>query len=550
MSKETQTKPERPLIALPSGKQATDIVAERHDIVFLFDATKCNPNGDPDAGNMPRVQPDTLKGLVTDVCLKRKIRNFFSQYTPDGTLRTEGDKPPERYAIFVRENAVFKDDHLDPAHQLAARRLLAALSEQLVKAEFLSAEDRAEILDDIPRDEKLPDPDKIKEDVLKRFKDKFTFAKLPQQLRERIGSDADLARHIAESLDGFTLAPPDCKEESGAIKKIKVRCKPARGHALAGRKAEIDELIDEATKSISPEAALKARFEKESVEKEVRDALCASFVDVRAFGAVVSTKGPLEGSFYGQIRGPIQITFAESLDKIHQIDTSITRCAVASDEEKKQAQAEEDGKGGNRTMGRKHWADYGLYRCHIHLSPAFAAKTGFTYGDLDNFLFALNHCLGDYNVDIAAARAGGSDRGGMCVRGIVVFRHTSALGNAPAHKLFDLVKVIARKQERDENGRKRLVFVRENDEFSPFPQSIQDYFCESSLLKDGQAMKYNSAEGKIEFGENKKNGNGDAALSPDFPITIHRLVWELPAKQSDAKLRDSNRKSKTVDSKS
>src|ERR1017187_10908501 len=86
MSKETPPKPERPLIALPAGKQATDIVAERHDIVFLFDATKCNPNGDPDAGNMPRVRPDTLKGLVTDVCLKRKIRNFFSQCRPDGGL--------------------------------------------------------------------------------------------------------------------------------------------------------------------------------------------------------------------------------------------------------------------------------------------------------------------------------------------------------------------------------------------------------------------------------------------------------------------------------
>lgn len=537
-----ETKPERPLITLPKRKVndrdgtqrdvlPSDIVAERHDIVFLFDASKCNPNGDPDAGNMPRVQPDTLKGLVTDVCLKRKIRNFFSQYHPDGTPRQEGNAPLERYAIFVRENAVFKDDNLDPAHQLASRRLLERLSQELVIGGFLSAQDRAGVLDAVSDEEKgLPYPDKIAEDVLKRFKDKFTFGSLPQKLRERIGSEGDLAGHISGSLDGFSLAEVESKEEAKAIKKIKDKCKPPRGHALAGRKSELDKLIENTTKSISPEALLKDRFSKESVEKEVRDALCASFVDVRAFGAVVSTKGPLEGSFYGQIRGPLQITFAESLDKIHQVDTSITRCAVASDEEKGQAQSDDDGKGGNRTMGRKHWADYGLYRCHIHFSPAFAAKTGFTYADFDNFLFALEHCLGDYNVDIAAARPGGSDRGGMCVRGIVVFRNTSALGNAPAHKLFDLVKVSARKHDHEENGKKRRVFVRENDEFSPFPQGIHDYYYESSLPKNGQAMKYNSAEGKIEFGENNQKGNGGPASSPDFPITFHRLVWEIPPK--------------------
>ena len=73
------------IIELPGKKQATDVVAERHDIVFLFDAMKANPNGDPDAGNMPRTQPASLKGLVTDVCLKRKLRNFFSLYQRSNT---------------------------------------------------------------------------------------------------------------------------------------------------------------------------------------------------------------------------------------------------------------------------------------------------------------------------------------------------------------------------------------------------------------------------------------------------------------------------------
>ena len=82
------------LIELPDGKKASDIVSERHDMVLLFDATRANPNGDPDMGNMPRRQPDTLKGLVTDVCLKRKIRNFLSLYNVDGSPIDHVVDPP------------------------------------------------------------------------------------------------------------------------------------------------------------------------------------------------------------------------------------------------------------------------------------------------------------------------------------------------------------------------------------------------------------------------------------------------------------------------
>src|SRR5580692_7775609 len=94
------------LITLPQGKSTIDTVAERHDLVLLFDATNCNPNGDPDTGNMPRLQPDTLHGLVTDVCLKRKIRNFFSQHEPTGQPRVEGSArdSTDRYAVFIHEN--------------------------------------------------------------------------------------------------------------------------------------------------------------------------------------------------------------------------------------------------------------------------------------------------------------------------------------------------------------------------------------------------------------------------------------------------------------
>src|ERR1035438_1610596 len=109
----TNTQLHHKLIAVPTGKQATDPVAERHDLVLLFDCAKSNPNGDPDTGNMPRVQPDSLKGLVTDVCLKRKVRNFFSLYNPDGTPRPDASTATS-YQIFIRENAVFQETMESP----------------------------------------------------------------------------------------------------------------------------------------------------------------------------------------------------------------------------------------------------------------------------------------------------------------------------------------------------------------------------------------------------------------------------------------------------
>jgi CRISPR-associated protein Csd2 len=239
-----------------------------------------------------------------------------------------------------------------------------------------------------------------------------------------------------------------------------------------------------------------------------RAALLRTFFDLRAFGGVISTEGPLKGSFYGQVRGPIQFTFAESLDKILQLDATITRCAVASVKEKQKQQKEQDEEsGGNRTMGRKHAIDYGLYRCHIHFSPAFAAKTGFTYYDLDNFLFALENMFRD---DPASGRF-------LRVVGLVDFQHQSALGNAPAHKLFEKVEVRGIKYNKDEAaalGKPELEgkFKSSGSEFPRAGEAgrIIDY-CGSapgSLDKQGPVPGY-EAKG----------------------ITARKIVWEIPAIQ-------------------
>lgn len=246
----------------------------RIDFVYIFDVQDGNPNGDPDAGNLPRVDAETGMGLVTDVCLKRKVRNYVqvAKECADG------------YDIFIKEKAVL-NTLIDAAHE-----------EENVK-------NAAE-------------------------KDKTT---------------------------------------------------------------------------------------------EARTVMCKRFFDIRTFGAVMST-----GKNAGQVRGPIQFTFARSVDPIAAMEHSITRMAVATEEEAKKQ------KGDNRTMGRKATVPYGLYICHGFISANLAKQTGFSKEDLDLFWEALKNM---FDVDRSAAR------GLMSAQKLIVFKHESVLGNAPANKLFDRVKV-------------------------------------------------------------------------------------------------------------
>jgi CRISPR-associated protein Csd2 len=149
--------------------------------------------------------------------------------------------------------------------------------------------------------------------------------------------------------------------------------------------------------------------------------MCKNFYDVRTFGAVMGL-----GVNCGQVRGPVQINFARSMDVIVPMEVSITRMAVATEKE-----AEQQG-GDNRTMGRKHIVPYALYRAEGYVSAPLAAQSGFTQSDLDLLWDSLANM---FDHDHSSAR------GKMNARRLIVFRHESALGNAPAHKLFDLVRV-------------------------------------------------------------------------------------------------------------
>ena len=257
-------------------------IKNRYDFVILFDVENGNPNGDPDAGNMPRIDPETGYGLVTDVCLKRKIRNYVE------TVK-END---ENYRIYIK--------------------------------------------DTVPLN--------------------------------RSDADAIKALGISEDLKAAKKSDPD-------------------------------------------------------IDRRLRNYMCEHYYDIRTFGAVMTTfvKGALN---CGQVRGPVQLSFARSVDTIIPQEVTITRVAITTE-----ADAEKKG----TEMGRKYIVPYALYRTEGYVSANLARKTtGFSEDDLQLLWEAI---LNMFENDHSAAR------GKMAVRELIVFKHSSELGNAPAYKLFDAVTV-------------------------------------------------------------------------------------------------------------
>ncbi len=341
----------------------------RHDLVLLFDVRNGNPNGDPDAGGIPRVNPLNGHGIVTDVCIKRKIRNFVQL--------DKGFEPP--YDIYVREKSVLGAAHFKICEELGIDAGASAVRE--IAPEIAEAIGMTE----------LPEGVEVIEDGDAR--------------RLVVASTADVAavkRYVKES-----------------------------GLDKAAARAVADTLKE-------------ARPRKLSRDESERgcEAMCRRYFDIRAFGAVLSLKSAPN---YGQVRGPVQVTFAESLDPITPVETTVTRCAVTTE-----AESADQG-GENRTMGRRTIVPYALYRAHVFVSGPFAARTGFGQADLDLVLRAL---AGMFEHDHAAAR------GEMNVRALCGFRHASPMGNAPSGTLLERIKAT-RAQDR------------------PCPASFADYRIET-----------------------------------------------------------------------
>ncbi|MGV0817529.1 type I-C CRISPR-associated protein Cas7/Csd2 [Martelella sp. AMO21009] len=268
------------------------VLANRHDFTVIFEVRNGNPNGDPDAGNLPRLDPETNRGLVTDVSLKRKIRNYVD-------LARHGE---DGFHIYVEEGAILNEKHRQ------AYKSIYTDDPKVDKAAKLNPKDDAE----------------------------------------------------ARALTGF---------------------------------------------------------------------MCANFFDVRCFGAVMST-----GINCGQVKGPVQMSFASSVEPIMPLEISITRMAATNAAELKQKAEGDDSpdRTDNRTMGRKYIVPYGLYVAHGFISAKFAERTGFSESDLELLFEAI---VNMFEHDRSAAR------GEMATRKLIVFRHQNALGNAPAHALFERVRI-------------------------------------------------------------------------------------------------------------
>ena len=260
-------------------------IKNRYDFVFFCDVKNGNPNGDPDAGNLPRVDPQTGVGVISDVCIKRKVRNYVDLVKGQSIDDPDTEAGELGYKIYVQEGAVLNERNEKAYVHYGLK----------------------------PVDKKLP----------KKVED----------------------------------------------------------------------------------------------QRRVTQFMCDNFFDIRTFGAVMTT-----GRNCGQVRGPIQLCFGESIDRVVPMDMSITRMAAT------EAKDDKD----NKTMGRKQYIPYGLYRVEGFISAALAERTGFCQEDLDLFFEAL---MNMFEHDHSASR------GLMSSRKLIVFKHEGRLGNAPAHRLFECVDV-------------------------------------------------------------------------------------------------------------
>lgn len=327
-------------------------IANRYDFVLVFDVKDGNPNGDPDAGNLPRIDPETGHGLVTDVCLKRKVRNYVQ-------ITKKLEKPNN---IYIQEKAVLGRFHFDAFRELGIST--GQESRKSVPIELTNL---------------------------------FNELSLPEGL-SFIESDNEGAGELVVAPDA------DKKEINLWLKEEKPDKKVA-------------DIIKAALKEAKP------RRPTAEETSQGREKMCKDFYDIRIFGAVLALKSAPN---CGQVRGPVQMTFGRSVEPIVTLEHSITRMAVATEAEAEKQQ------GDNRTMGRKNTVPYGVYVAHGFVSAHLAAQTGFGETDLNLLWEAL---VNMFEHDRSAAR------GLMSTQKLIIFKHDSALGNAPAHKLFDRVKI-------------------------------------------------------------------------------------------------------------
>ncbi|MEM9007507.1 MAG: type I-C CRISPR-associated protein Cas7/Csd2 [Cyanobacteria bacterium P01_F01_bin.86] len=335
----------------------------RHDFLLMFDVANGNPNGDPDGGNMPRTDPETSHGLVTDVCLKRKVRNYVATYADYEAT----DEEKGRLKIFVEHHGVLNEKIRE-----------AYIGEGIPVGKPSSSPINSELLEAV-------------QEIAPHLPTAFTFETGDEdsdKVEATLGYSGELSKTEIDNALALDAVAEACKQNK-KLKKF------------------INDLVKKAGK---PDKNIKNA-------NKAKAWMCQNFYDVRMFGAVMST-----GLNAGQVRGPLQLTFARSINPVQPQDLAVTRVAVTDAKDREKLQ----------TIGRKTLIPYGLYMGYGFYSPYLADQTGVTEADLSLFWEAL---VKMWDFDRSASR------GMMAPRGLYVFSHESKLGNAPAHKLFERVAV-------------------------------------------------------------------------------------------------------------
>lgn len=227
----------------------------------------------------------------------------------------------------------------------------------------------------------------------------------------------------------------------------------APGHAIyMQEKSVLNNQHKQAYAALGIEHEAKKLPKDEAKARELTSWMCKNFFDVRTFGAVMTTEVNS-----GQVRGPVQLAFATSIDPVLPMEIAITRVAVTNEKDLEK----------ERTMGRKHILPYGLYRMHGFISAKLAERTGFSEDDLQLLWRSLANL---FEHDRSAAR------GEMAARKLIVFEHEHPMGNAPAHVLFDKVTVRRLDTQADTPARGFSDYLVEIDRSMPSGITVSEKF--------------------------------------------------------------------------
>jgi len=365
----------------------------RMDFVLLFDVKDGNPNGDPDAGNLPRIDPTDRHGIVTDVCIKRKIRDYLA-------------------CVLQRSIFIQNREALNTLYFKAAREIKSYNPETDKKANEQQKLERVEDKEAV--ESLLAELDQGKNQSFRQLIELSGKSESDEDEKEK------KRREFRDWLTNIDVDGLEFDQEAGILRYFgEAKSKDEFRKLLSQDEFKPDEFKNEITTLASLLAT--AKKVKSVKERKARDAIkskmCDLYDDIRLFGAVLTA-----GTNAGQIRGPMQLTFARSIKPILQQDAAITRCAITKESDRARKETE---------FGRKAWLSYAAYQQYGFFNAPLAAQTRVSRDDLARFWEAVA-CM--------FQNSASASKGLMATRDLVVFVHPNSRGIFPSHKLFECIE--------------------------------------------------------------------------------------------------------------